>query len=78
MIFGAEYKLWSCSLCNFLHSPVTSSLHTILILPLNETRETCRTRVASNVPGLINVMLKMGANCLCVTPFFFHLKWKCV
>jgi hypothetical protein len=21
-----EYKLWSCSLCNFLQSPVTSSL----------------------------------------------------
>jgi hypothetical protein len=26
MISGEEYKLWSSSLCNFLHSPVTSSL----------------------------------------------------
>jgi hypothetical protein len=26
LIFGYEYKLWSSLLCNFLHSPVTSSL----------------------------------------------------
>jgi hypothetical protein len=26
MISGDEYKLWSSSMCNFLHSPVTSSL----------------------------------------------------
>jgi len=26
IIFGEEYRLLSCSLCNFLHSPVTSSL----------------------------------------------------
>jgi hypothetical protein len=26
MISGNEYKLWSSSLCNFLHSPVTSPL----------------------------------------------------
>jgi hypothetical protein len=26
MMSGDEYKLWSSSLCNFLHSPVTSSL----------------------------------------------------
>jgi hypothetical protein len=29
-IFGKEYRSFSCSLCNFLHSPVTSShCHTI-------------------------------------------------
>jgi hypothetical protein len=26
IISGNEYKLWSSPLCNFLHSPVTSSL----------------------------------------------------
>jgi hypothetical protein len=26
MTFGDECKLWSSSLCNFLHCPVTSSL----------------------------------------------------
>jgi hypothetical protein len=26
IISGAEYKLWSSPLCNFIHSPVTSSL----------------------------------------------------
>jgi hypothetical protein len=32
MISGIEYKLWSSPLCNFLHSPITSSLLVLNIL----------------------------------------------
>jgi hypothetical protein len=32
MIFGDEYKIWSYSLCNFFHSPITASLFGLNIL----------------------------------------------
>jgi hypothetical protein len=39
MITGGEYKLWSSSLCNFIHSPVSSSLwgQTIFSEPCSQT-----------------------------------------
>jgi hypothetical protein len=40
MIFVDEYKLWSSSLCNFHHSPVSSSLlgpNILLRTPLSNT-----------------------------------------
>jgi hypothetical protein len=35
MISGDEYRLWSSSLCNFLHSPVPWSLHRTSVCKFN-------------------------------------------
>jgi hypothetical protein len=32
IMFGEEYMLWSCSLCSFLHSPLTLVIHLIFSL----------------------------------------------
>jgi hypothetical protein len=43
IIFVDEYKIWCSSLCNFLHSPVTSSLFgpNILLRPCSQTPSVC-------------------------------------
>jgi hypothetical protein len=44
MMFGDEYKLWSFSLCKFLHSPLTSSLlgqHILLVSLFSHTLSLC-------------------------------------
>src|SRR5215469_7037452 len=43
-ILGKEYRSFSCSLCNFLHSPVTSSLldpNTLLNTLFSDTLSLC-------------------------------------
>jgi hypothetical protein len=47
MLFGDEYKLLSSSLCNFLHSPVTSSLlgpNILLTILFSNTLSLCSSR----------------------------------
>jgi hypothetical protein len=48
MLFGDEYKLWRCSMCSFLHSPVTSFhvgpnifLKTLVSIYLEDTHYIC-------------------------------------
>jgi hypothetical protein len=44
LIFGSEYKLWSCWLCSFLH-PAISSLSLVPIFPLAPCCETTSIHV---------------------------------
>jgi len=46
-IYGEEYKLWSFSLCNFLHPPVTSSilgLNILLCTLFSDTLNPCSSQ----------------------------------
>jgi hypothetical protein len=47
IIFGAEYRSWSSSICSLLHSPVTSSL-----LGLNLPQHPFRTPSAHVSPSV--------------------------
>jgi hypothetical protein len=57
-ILGKEYRLFSCSLCNFLHSPVTSSLlgpNTLLLFS-----NTLSLRSSLNVSDQVSHPYKTG------------------
>jgi hypothetical protein len=60
MIFGDEYKLRSSSLCNFLHSPVTSSLsgpNILLRILFSKTLSQCSSFNVRNQVSIIIIII---------------------
>jgi hypothetical protein len=78
MIFGEKCKVWSCSLCSFLHSPLTSFILGPNILISTLFSKTFSPLSSLSVRGQVSHPCKTRQNNSSVYPNFYIFREKTV